>query len=375
MLSVPKQLEELVKKFLNLLRGPLDFDDFLVELKQDYWLTNKEWLADAIPWREIKRYGLKQNSIHMLTESKALLVVYFEIDPTIITTFSLLKVDDKWFVDWQNRDVWLLASENWESRKDDKLEIRFFETFSKGETDFIFNRLNYINKWIYDELDVTQEKLVIVFGYDSYEYYISNTGHKPSSGGGNSRGKLIMMGEKFPDLRAKNVESTYFESILLHEMIHEYTSYDKKWNGSISSPSLKLSLINEGVAFYYQMKFFMEEYKNLCVDKDDLTIESIKKGVEYAYDYKGSILELLFNEKFNDVNNQTSGNPAYLLGASLYGFILNKLGGDSSKELYSQIGSMPSDRAKSQLTAYLDDGYINYAKNYIANILDEFQRQ
>lgn len=56
---------------------------------------------------------------------------------------------------------------------------------------------------------------MIVFGYDSFEYAISETGHKPSGGGRNSRGKLILMGGNFPDIRSKTFESIYNKSIMI----------------------------------------------------------------------------------------------------------------------------------------------------------------
>jgi len=82
-------LEEFRNNFFKLIEQPLNYDEFLGELKEKYWLPGKEWLADALPWTEIKEYKIKPIKIHILSDSMGLLVATFELVPSGIITFSL----------------------------------------------------------------------------------------------------------------------------------------------------------------------------------------------------------------------------------------------------------------------------------------------
>ncbi len=368
-------LEEFRNNFLKLIEQPLDYGDFLGELKEKYWLPGKEWLADALPWTQIKEYKIKPIKIHMLSDYMGLLVTSFELVPSGIITFSLLKKDDRWYIDWQNREVWLLATKGWKRKSEGNIEVRYFKTFSEDKINSIFEELDEINEWIQRELRSNQEKLVIVFGYDAFEYLVSETGNKPTGAGGNSRGKLILICEDFPDLRVKTFESIYYKSILLHEMIHEYSCYDKLWNGSIDNMSLKLSLISEGLALYYQFKFFMEKIKYIQFDNGDPIVKKIKSGIMEALSHREQILELLSNEIFTEVNreNPKAWNPAYFLGASLYNYFLKKFGFDNTRRVFSEIGNMESERAKLYIGDYFNkEEYLASSKDYFNNIMDIF---
>jgi len=144
-------LEEFKNDFFELLKQALDYDEFLREIKENYWLPDKEWLIDSIPWREIKEYQIKPIKIHMLSDSMALLVATFELVLSGIITFSLLKKDLKWYIDWQNRDVWLLSTNKWRKKSKDNIEIRFFETFKEEKIDSIFEEMHGINQWIQEK--------------------------------------------------------------------------------------------------------------------------------------------------------------------------------------------------------------------------------
>jgi len=368
-------LEEFKNSFFQLLNQPLSFDEFLRKLKEEYWLPGKGWLADAIPWKELKEYHLKPINIHMISDSMGLLTASFEIAPKTVISFSLLKKDNRWFMDWQNREVWLSATKEWNKKTEGNLEVRFFEAFQQEDIDFLFKELHLINQWIHKEFGFDQENLVMVFGYDSLEYLISQTGHRPSSGGGNSRGRLILMCETFPNLRSKTIESVYFESILLHEMIHEYSCYDKLWKGSIFNPSLKLMLINEGVATYYQFKFFMEKIKNMQIKDDEPVFAKIKSGIEEALNYKEQVLEVLSNPIFAEVNrkNPKAYNPAYFLGASLYGYLLHKLGFENARRICAEAANMEAKKAEDFLAHYFNkEEYLSYSRDYFDEILNNF---
>lgn len=341
-------------------------------------MPGKEWLADALPWTEIKDYKIKPIKIHMLCDSMGLLVATFELVPSGIITFSMLKKDDRWYIDWQNREVWLLATESWKRKSEENLEIRYFDSFSEEKINPIFEDLHEINEWIQKELGSNQEKLVIVFGYDGFEYLLSDTGNKPTGAGGNSRGKLILICEDFPDLGNKTFESIYYKSILLHEMIHEYSCYDKLWNGSINNMSLKLSLISEGLALYYQFKFLMEEIRYIQLDNGDSIVKKIKSGIMEALSHREQILELLSNQIFTEVNreNPKAWNPAYILGASFYNYFLQKIGFDNTRRIFSEIGSMESESAKLYIANYFNkEEYLASSKDYFNNIMDNFHRE
>lgn len=371
-------LEEFRNNFLKLIEQPLNYDEFLEELKEKYWLPGKGWLADALPWTEIKDYKVKPIKIYTLSDSMGLLVTTFELVPSGIITFSLLKKDNRWYIDWQNREVWLLATESWKRKSGKNLEIRYFESFSEDKINPVFEELHGINEWIQRELGSNQEKLVIVFGYDAFEYLLSETGNKPTGSGGNSRGKLILICEDFPDLRNKTFESAYYKSILLHEMIHEYSCYDKLWNGSINNMSLKLSLISEGLALYYQFEFLMEEIKYIQFDNGDSIVKKIKSGIMEALSHREQILELLSNQIFTEINrgNPKAWNPAYFLGASLYNYFLQKFGFDKTRRIFSKIGNMESGRTKLYIADYFNkEEYLVSSKDYFNNIMDKFHRE
>lgn len=370
----PNHLEEFKCDFFQLFNQPLSAEEFLRKLKEKYWMPGKEWLADAIPWRELKEYGLKPINIHMISDCMGLLTAFLELAPEIVFSFTLLKVNDNWFMDWQNREVWLAVTKGWKKIIDENLEVRFFESFQEDEINFIFKELRLMNQWIYKEFGFEQENLVIVFGYDSLEYSISQTGHRPSSGGGNSRGRLILMGERFPNLRSKTIESIYFESILLHEMIHEYSCYDKLWNGSIFDPSLKLMLINEGVATYYQFKFFLEKIKDIQINKEEPTFAKIKSGIDEASNYRSMVLETLSNQTFTEVNRKDpkAYNTAYFLGASFYGYFLNKFGFEYARRICSEAAKMETKKAEEYLSEYFNkEEYLHYSRDYFNNILHQ----
>lgn len=371
-------LEEFKNNLFELIKETLDYDELLTELKEKYWLPEKEWLVDAIPWNEIKEYQIKPISIHMLCDCMGLLIASFELVPSGIITFSLLKKDNRWYVDWQNREVWLLVTEKWKRKSEGNLEIRFFETFPEDKIGSIIEELHKINEWIQKELGSNKEKLVIVFGYDSFEYLVSGTGNKPSGGGGNSRGKLILMCEDFPDLRNKTFESIYYKSILLHEMIHEYSCYDKLWNGSIHNMSLKSSLISEGVALYYQFKFLLEKIEYIQFDDGDSIIMKIKSGIVEASGHREQILEFLSNQIFTEVNrkNPKAWNPAYFLGASLYNYFLQKFGFENTRRIFSEAGNMENEKAKFYLANYFNkEEYLISLRDYFNNIIDKLHRK
>ncbi|NLK43075.1 MAG: hypothetical protein GX300_01625 [Tissierellia bacterium] len=367
-------LEEFKNGFFELLRQTLNYDEFLRILKGNYWLLGKEWLADAIPWRELKEYQIKPVNIHMLSDAMGLLVTSFELIPSGIITFSLLKKDDRWYIDWQNREVWLLATDKWNRKNEGNLEVRFFRTFGEDKIDSIFQELHRINEWIQRELGSNQEKLVIVFGFDSFEYFISGTGNKPSGSGGNSRGKLILMCENFPSLRSTSFECSYYKSILLHEMVHEYTCYDKQWNGSIENMSLKSSMASEGIALYYQFKFLMENIDYTQLDNEDPIIIKIRSGIMEALTYRDQVLEFFSNQIFTDMNrkNPESWNPSYFLGASLYSYFLQKFGFENTRSMYSQVGNMDFEVAKLYLEDFFNkEEYLTSSRDYFDNMLDK----
>lgn len=121
-------------------------------------MPGKDWLIDALPWGELKGYQIKPIKIHMLSNSMGLLVTTFELAPSGIITFSLLKRDGRWYIDWQNREVWLLSSNKWGTKSEDNIEIRFFETLEEEKVDSIFEELHEINQWIEAELGANHEK-------------------------------------------------------------------------------------------------------------------------------------------------------------------------------------------------------------------------
>lgn len=364
-------VEEFKENFIQTIMMPLDSDQLINELKERYWLPGKEWLVDALPWAELKEAKLKPIKVHMLSDSMGLLVATFELVPEAVLTFSLLKRNDRWYVDWQNREVWLLATENWESKSEGNLEVRFFETIEVDNLDFVLDVLQRINQWIQKKLGANEEKLVIVFGYDSFEYSISDTGHKPSGKGGNSRGKLILLTENLVDFRNENFESTYIKSILLHEMIHEYSCYDKQWKDSIDNMSLEISLLSEGVAMYYEFEYLVEELKSLDFDSNNKIVQKDTLGIIEALKYREQVLDLLSNETFTEVNRKDpkAGNPSYFLGASLYNYFLQKYGFEKTRTIYSEAGNKETEKAKSFLAEYFDkEEFLISSQNYLDSI-------
>lgn len=370
-------VDDIKDNFIQTVMMPLDSDQLIEKLKEKFWLPGKEWLVDAIPWAELKAYRLKPIKVHMLSDTMGLLVATFELVPEGIISFSLLKKDNRWYVDWQNREVWLFVTENWKIKSKENLEIRFFETIEEDNMDFVLDELHKINQWIQRELGTNEEKLVITFGYDAFEYSISDTGHKASGGGGNSRGKFIMMTEKLADFGGANFKSTYTKSILLHEMIHEYSCYDKQWNGSINNMSLEISLLGEGVAMYYEFKYLVEEIENIEIDSNNPTIQKDILGIMETLKYREQVLDFICNQKFTEMNRKDpkAGNPSYFLGASLYDYFLQKYGLEKTRNIYSEAGKMRTEKAKAFLAGYFNkEEFLISSKDYLNEIIAQLNK-
>lgn len=367
-------VEELKESFIQTVMMTLDSNQLINEIKGKYWLPGKEWLVEALPWTELQAAKLKAIKIHMLSDSMGLLVATFELVPQGILTFSLLKRNDRWYVDWQNRDVWLLATENWKRKSEGNLEIRFFETIEEANMEIILDELHKINQWIQRNFGGNEEKLVVVFGYDAFEYSFSDTGYKPSGGGGNSRGKIVLIAEKLACFQGEDFERIYTKSILLHEMIHEYSCYDKLWNGSVNRMNLEINLLAEGVAFYYQFEYLIEEARSIKIDNNNPIIERNALGIMQALKYREQVLDFLSNQVFTKMNriDPKAGNPSYFLGASLFNYFLEKYGFDKTRTIYSEVGNMEVEKAKSFLTEYFDkEKFLISSKAYLDRIKDQ----
>ena len=305
---------------------------FVNQLYSKFWNPNTKWLCWSIPWKIIQTLHFKKNKIHILNKEMGLLSIV-SADNQIATTFSLIKENTEWVLDWQNSTIWKELTNSWFTEDTSDIQLRFFD---KPEDHVLLNLLDTIknnNKWISQKFVQNQlNDIIYVFGYDEYERALANINITNESGlGGNCRGKLILFAGNPSLVKADDhyFDIAYKKSVILHEMIHEYTLYDQYWNGCQTKISCSNNLLSEGIATYFQLEYLLDtnqrKHSNIFKSK---SCKKLMSGIECALKYRGKMLDLLDDIKFREFDNskEVSGSPAYLIGASLIDLIINLKG-------------------------------------------------
>ncbi len=374
-----KDSKECSEAFVQLVNNTKNHDILTHELKQGFWLAENAWIIESIPWSELQQAKLKLVQVKQIDEVYGMIFCTLEAYSNNVISFSLLKGKDGWKIAWQNREVYKALTKNWASLYFENIEIRFFDSFTFEERNHIARSIKKIQEWLSQQYLVSQEKLIIIFGLNLYEFQvcdIPNPDINPRAFGGDSRGKLISIMNNHVDFSAGNPFTLLCESIMLHEICHEYTIYDKAWNGSKDKPSITYSLLMEGIAYYYQYNYLIKALQDEKLDVDKVFFDRHVSGFLAAKEHLDKTTELINNQLFitYDRTIPQVSHLSYVLAATLYDYLLHRFGFDKSKEIILKAAALNEYEAKDYLNSKINDKeYFQRAQVYLDEVIHGFK--
>lgn len=372
-MKMQNDIKRFTEEFVNAVNNYNDVEEFTIQLRRQFWIKDNAWIIESIPWRELQAAKLKIIKVDALDDQHGILFLSYEAYPDAIISFTLMKENDEWKVEWQSRDVYERITREWTCIRHNNIEIRFFDSFNTHDIESISKRIKGINDWLNENSLHSNENLILIFGFNFYEYQECHVNPVIEHGGfgGDSRGGLISIINNHVDFGKNDIKAVYCASIILHEMSHEYTIYNKSWKGTKNKPSLQRSLFMEGIAYYYQYKYLKEMLSKMPIQPEEHSIYF--SGFKAALNHREKLIDLLDNQEFITFNRSIQGasNPSYALGASLYDYLIEKYGFEQSKNTLLEIDQLNQMEAKNRLALIIDkEEYFKRSEEYFNEFLD-----
>lgn len=284
---------------------------------------------NAIPWQALNRSEAKVKRAITLSQNSGIVTVWAGF-PAL---FSAVCSDRKWTIDLDDVDTWkqYALSRNWFRANSSPLPMYFA---SKPEADVVtslVSAVQYANQFLSLKLASTMSTPVNLFFLNARSSAL-DLGYEWSGEwqGGFARPSFMQL--TGPITHIPNVKAN-----ILHEMVHEFTLFNKNWPQGESM--FANGFLAEGIAVW--LAALGTNPSDLGAEDRIDALAGIKKAVAIV-DEGTSVLKLFDNTEFRKLQ-RLDGMPGYKLAAGVFFVIENRLGLKNIKPLWSKFVKAKND--------------------------------